>query len=181
MDSGDFQPVQQVSPEYLKALFPEIPKAEKVKTNLKFENALLQVDAAANLKENEISKAWSAKADQVIVAKEGAGYSVLSEGIWKDDHVSAWHGKEMNITINCPEGMLGTLYVEFNDWNNKGREGFLEFEGRKVKLQNHQGKEGKWVKFHVMREDNNDGKLTLKTSVTKGGNLMISQIVLVKE
>jgi hypothetical protein len=181
MDSGDFQPVQQVSPEYLKALFPEIPKAEKVKTNLKFENALLQVDAASNLKENETSRAWSAKADQVIVAKEGAGYSVLSEGIWKDDHVSAWHGKEMNITINCPEGMLGTLYVEFNDWNNKGREGFLEFEGRKVKLQNHQGKEGKWVKFHVMREDSNDGKLTLKTSVTKGGNLMISQIVLVKE
>ncbi len=83
--------------------------------------------------------------------------------------------------MECPQGILGTFYVQFNDWNKKGREGFLEFEGRKVKLGSHQGKDGKWVKFHVMREDSNDGKLILKTKVTNGGNLMISQIVLDKE
>ncbi len=33
----------------------------------------------------------------------------------------------------------------------------------------------------MMRIDNNDGKLILKSKMTHGGNLMISQIVLVKE
>ena len=32
-----------------------------------------------------------------------------------------------------------------------------------------------------MREDSNDGKLVLKTNATKGGNLMISQIILTKD
>ena len=45
----------------------------------------------------------------------------------------------------------------------------------------HAGNEGKWVKFHVMREDSNDGKLILKTKMAKGGNLMITKIVLSKE
>ena len=71
--------------------------------------------------------------------------------------------------------------MQFNDWNHKGREGYLEFEGRKLKLGKHDGKEGKWVKFHVMREDSNDGKIILKAHVSKGGNLMISEIVLLKE
>ena len=87
----------------------------------------------------------------------------------------------MTIEVSCPNGILGSFYVLFNDWNNKGREGYLEFEGRKVQLGEHSGEEGKWAKFHVMREDSNDGKLVLKTKMTKGGNLMISQIILVKE
>lgn len=38
-----------------------------------------------------------------------------------------------------------------------------------------------WVKFHVMCEDSNDGKLLLKTKVETGGNLMITKVVLIKE
>ncbi|RUA08276.1 MAG: glycoside hydrolase family 2, partial [Flavobacteriia bacterium] len=113
--------------------------------------------------------------------KEGTKYKIKSSEIWKDKHVTAWHGDKMSLEIDCPQGMLGTLYVQFNDWNQKGREGYLIFEGRKVKLGKHDGAKGKWVKFHVMREDSNDGKLILKTKMTRGGNLMISQIVLVKE
>jgi beta-galactosidase len=83
------------------------------------------------------------------------------------------------LLINCPEGILGALYVHFHDWNNNQRSGILEFEGRKTKLGKHDGN-GQWVKFHVMREDSNDGRLILKTTASSGPNLMISQIVLVK-
>ena len=86
----------------------------------------------------------------------------------------------MEVKINVPEGMLGTLYVHFHDWNNNGRTGILNFEGRKVQLGKHTGK-GKWVKFHVMREDSQDGKLILKSESTTGPNLMITKMVLVKE
>ncbi len=181
MESDAFNPKEAVTTTYLKNLFPEIPEVQKVNSNDKFQNVLIQIDAAKNITDLETSKSWSAKADKIIIANEGLKYKVKADGVWKDDHVSAWHGQNMIIETECPQGILGTFYVQFNDWNKKGREGFLEFEGRKVKLGSHQGKDGKWVKFHVMREDSNDGKLILKTKVTNGGNLMISQIVLVKE
>ena len=76
---------------------------------------------------------------------------------------------------------MGSFYVLFDDLNNKGREGILEFEGRKVRLGLHNEKGGRWIKFRVMREDSNDGKLILKTKALKGGNLMISKIALQKE
>lgn len=69
----------------------------------------------------------------------------------------------------------------FDDWNDQGREGIVEFEGRKVQLGPHAKKGGKWLKFHVMREDSNDGKLILETKAQKGGNLMIREIVLEKQ
>lgn len=76
-------------------------------------------------------------------------------------------------SADCPSGMLGSFYVLFDDWNQQQREGLIEFEGRKIKLGAHNTEGGTWVKFHVMREDSNDGELTLNTAVTNGGNLMI--------
>ena len=124
---------------------------------------------------------WSKELDEVLVTGQNISYKVKAEGVWKDNNVTAWHGSNMVIEIDCPAGILGSFYVNFNDWNNQNREGILEFEGRKVKLLNHQGKDGQWIKFHVMREDSNDGKLLLRANMTKGGNLMISEMVLVKE
>ncbi|MCK0158247.1 hypothetical protein MWU65_13715 [Cellulophaga sp. F20128] len=180
MKTDDFSPTQKVNVSFIKNLFPLIPKVEKVNSDGDFKNIILRVNSAENQQEKEANTPWSKKLDKVIQSIE-TDYKVFSDGVWKDDYVSAWHGENMSIEINCPSGILGTLFVQFNDWNNKGREGFLEFEGRKLKLDKHQGKEGKWVKLHVMREDSNDGKLNLKTKMLQGGNLMISQIVLVKE
>lgn len=87
----------------------------------------------------------------------------------------------MTIALECPSGILGSFYVLFDDWNHQKREGYIEFEGRKVRLGPHDEEGGKWVKFYVMREDSNDGKLILKTTASKGGNLMIRQIVLEKD
>lgn len=181
MKTDDFAPAHEVDEKYLKELFPIIPQAEKVETDGDFKNVILHVNGGENLKEKESSKPWTEKLDAIITANEGSKYKVQAEGVWSDDHVTAWYGKNMTIEVNCPNGILGTFYVQFNDWNNKRREGYLEFEGRKLKLDRHDGKGGKWVKFHVMREDSNDGKLILRTKMEHGGNLMISQIVLVKE
>ncbi|PWD98878.1 hypothetical protein [Marinilabilia rubra] len=114
-----------------------------------------------------------------MVISEGTSYNVKVDGTWKEEKGAAWHSKEMELVINCPQGFLGTLLVHFYDWNHNGRSGLLEFEGRKAKLGNHE--EGEWVKFHVMREDSNDGKLVLKSKVNSGPNLMITKVVLLND
>ena len=178
MATPEFNPQHQVSEDWLTGLMPVIPKAEKVNVPEEFSGAILMVDAAAKLDVLHRNVPWSADADEVRIAG-GTTYRVKSDGVWKDDKGSAWHGKEMELLINCPEGILGTLYVHFHDWNNNDRSGILEFEGRKTKIGKHDG-DGQWVQFHVMREDSNDGRLILKTTASSGTNLMISQIVLVK-
>lgn len=181
MNSSDFAPGYEVENMFLKQLFPVIPKIEQINTNGDFKNTILHINAGENLKDKHINRPWTENLDSIVVANQGSKYKVKVDGVWRSDYVTAWHGQKMIIEVDCPNGILGNFYVCFNDSNNKGREGYLEFEGRKVLLGEHSGGEGKWVKFHIMREDSNDGKLVLKTKMTKGGNLMISQIVLVKE
>ncbi|SHI58843.1 Glycosyl hydrolases family 2, TIM barrel domain [Arenibacter nanhaiticus] len=179
--SNAFNPKLAVDNAFLEELFPLIPKAEETTINEGFKNILLQVRSASLLKIKNTDVPWSKEVDQIIVQKEGVAYNLQSDGVWKDGEASGWHGEKMSLTIDCPSGILGSFYVLFDDWNHKNREGFVEFEGRKVQLGAHDTEGGKWVKFHVMREDSNDGKLVLKTSASKGGNLMIRQIVLEKE
>jgi len=180
MKTDSFAPSQEVNLDFLRSLFPLIPQVEKVNSNNEFKNVILHINAGEKLQSIETSEPWSKKLDSVVVS-EDTKYKLIADGVWKDNNIAAWHGEKMTLEISCPSGILGTFYVQFNDWNAKEREGFLEFEGRKLKLGKHDGKEGKWVKFHVMREDSNDGKLVLKTNATKGGNLMISQIILTKD
>ncbi|UNY97876.1 hypothetical protein MQE36_12365 [Zhouia spongiae] len=178
--SVDFKPSTPIAENTLKELFPYIPKADNVAVKGAFKNAVLQVFAAKNLETENESVTWEGTSDQVLIQKE-VKYNVKADGTWKDDKGTAWHGKEMTITMECPEGMLGSFYVLFDDWNKQDREGIVEFEGRKVQLGAHSTKGGQWVKFHVMREDSNDGKLILKAKATKGNNLMIREIALEKE
>ncbi|MFV0553151.1 MAG: sugar-binding domain-containing protein [Mangrovibacterium sp.] len=179
MNSSEFTPTQSVDVDWLKAEFPFIPKAKKADVPEEFEGAILYVDAAANLdKENESLK-WKPAYDEVKIATD-VSYQLDADGVWKDAKGCAWQGKEMSLKITCPDGILGSFYVHLHDWNNLNRTGILDFEGRKVKLDRHKG-DGQWVKFHVMREDSNDGQLILKTQALNGPNLMITKIVLVKE
>ncbi|MCQ0112644.1 glycoside hydrolase family 2 TIM barrel-domain containing protein [Zhouia amylolytica] len=178
--SDDFKPATAIEEIALKELFPFIPEADDVAVKGAFKNAVLQVNAAENLKALNESVAWEIVNDEILVQKE-VSYNVKADGSWKDDEGTAWHGKEITVTLKCPEGMLGSFYVLFDDWNKQGREGILEFEGRKVQLGAHSANGGQWVKFHVMREDSNDGKLILKAKATKSNNLMIREIVLEKE
>lgn len=179
MESDEFVPQQKVDYTWLQKLLPLIPTVKSADLPEAFKNAVLYVDAAANTKIEETNIAWSAEVDDIKVAKN-TSYQLKADGIWKEGGVTVWHGNEIELQINCPEGMLGTCYVHFSDANNQGRTGLLDFEGRQSKLGKHQG-DGIWVKFHVMREDSNDGKILLKAKAQTGGNLMITDVVLLKE
>ncbi len=179
MSSSDFNPRQDVGLDWLLQLMPAIPRAETADVPEQFRGAILYVNAGVRVKELNNSISWKPELDEVIVADE-TGYKLKADGVWKDEVGAGWHGKDMELQIKVPDGILGSLYVHLHDWNQNGRTGLLEFEGRKVKLDDHSG-DGKWVKFHVMREDSNDGKLILKTKAQTGPNLMITTVVLVKE
>ena len=179
MDSPKFNPQQNVDPSWLQNVLPSLPKVEKVDVPEKFENAILYVNAGENMTEINENTDWKPELDEVKLAKETT-YQLTADGVWKDESGTAWHGIQMQLLINCPDGILGFLYVYFRDWNAKGRTGILDFEGRKMKLDKHEG-DGQWVKFLVMREDSNDGKLLFKTNAQSGGNLLITKVVLVSE
>ncbi len=179
MNSVYFNPSQIISDNWLKKTFKRIPEVEKAVIPKEFDNTILYVDAAANLQVEKQSTQWKKEFDKIQIA-ENATYVVSSSECWKDGEHSTWAGSEMEIQINCPEGMLGTLLVSFSDYNNTKRSGLINFEGRESKIGTHSGDEF-WVKFHVMREDSNDGKLILKTKAETGGNLMINSIILLNE
>ncbi|MBI9063255.1 MAG: hypothetical protein JEZ14_14840 [Marinilabiliaceae bacterium] len=179
LSSSDFDPQYPVDFNWVKKTFPSIPQAEKADIPEEFKGAILYVNAAAKLTEKNKNITWTPELDELKVADK-TSYQLKAAGVWKDDTGVAWHGKKMQLQINCPDGILGSLYVHFHDWDHNKRGGLLEFEGRKMKLGKHD-KDGQWVKFHVMREDSNDGKLILKTNAQSGPNLMITKVVLVKE
>lgn len=178
MNSDEFAPVTDISPERLSTLFASADTAQEGMPT-EFTNALLYIDCAENFTKENISQPWSAELDKVV-AKRGVSYRVQCDGVWRDDISRAWHGRDIQMEINPPQGMIGTLYVYFHDWNGQKRSGNIRFEGRDYALGEHDG-EGRWVKLHVMREDSNDGKLLLKATAKSGGNLMISRVVLVAE
>lgn len=176
--SNAFNPTHDVSEEWIIKTFKAIQRAETATVSGEFENAILNIKAGVNSKEKNKSVKWNPQLDQVEKTPE-ISYQLKADGTWLEEEHSAWHGKEMELSIVCPDGMLGTLLVHFHDWNKNDRTGVLEFEGRKTKLEAHT--EGVWIKFHVMREDSNDGKLRLKTKGETGPNLMITQVILLKE
>lgn len=178
MNSTEFSPSYTAEISKLKKQFVHV---ESLKNEMpkEFSNASLYVECAANLDVKEKNIEWDKKYD-IVKGNKTIKYSVTSDGSYKDDLGAAWHGTDMSVNIKCPEGMIGTLYVLYRDWNNQGRTGSVNFEGRQYSLEKHTG-EGIWIKLHVMREDANDGNLLLKSKVATGGNLMISKIILIEE
>lgn len=178
MNSPAFNPVYEKDAATLSETFALIEPVKR-EVPAEFSNALLYIESGAKQQQSDESKPWSLTSDKCDAQKKTT-YQVVCDGTWKDKTSTAWHGKEMELTIKCPDGIIGSLYVFFHDWNSQGREGAIVFEGRSYTLGKHD-KEGVWIKLHVMREDSNDGTLILKAKAEKGGNLMISKVVLTEE
>lgn len=156
---------------YREPIVSEVPQ--------EFNNSILYIACAAQNENMNQNRPWGKALDKVVSKKKTA-YEVVCDGVWTDDLGTAWHGKNIDMKIKCPEGMIGSLYLFFEDWNNNGRSGSIRFEGRDFDLPVH-NKQGTWVKLHVMREDSNDGTLSVNTKALTGPNLMISKVVLVEE
>jgi len=178
MDSDDFAPDYEPNLDSLRKMFVFIEPLKSVAPKA-FSNALLYVEAGKKALAMEQNVAWSSLLD-LSEANKGTSYNVKADGVWKDAIASAWQGKQMEVTLKVPQGIIGTFYVFFHDWNNLGRQADIEFEGRQYTLGQHD-KDGQWVKLHVMREDSNDGVLKLKVNTSKGPNTMIAKMALTEE
>lgn len=179
MNQSNFNPAYTVNSQelerilyYVQPAISQVPKG--------FEKALLYVKCGGNMQESG-SKIWQKELDQVLAKAEKCDYNVVCTDIWKDEDGTEWTGAEMTVTIKTPKGLIGNLFVRFVDTNKQMREGSIWFEGREMKLGKHTEDGGKWIKIFVMREDTNDGEIVLKTKVSQGGNLMISEIGFIAE
>lgn len=178
MKSDRFQPDYERDVASLKEMFTYVEPLESVVPS-EFSKALLYVEAGKLSKAVNQNTNWSSSVD-LSESRKGTSYEVTSDGVWKDNQSSAWQGKQIDVKLKVPQGAIGSLYVFFHDWNNLGREGDITFEGRDFTIGSH-GKDGVWVKIHVMREDTNDGVLNFKVKARKGSNIMISKMVLVED
>ena len=154
MNSTDFNPAYEREITSLQKMLTYVEPLKSTVTG-EFGNALLYIDCADKDK---------------TFAKKKTTYQVSPD----------WQGKEMELTIQCPPGIIGSLYVCFADKDKKGRTGHLVFEGREYESDK-QDQEESWVKLHIMREDSNDGILRFKAKVKNGPDLVISKVAIVEE
>lgn len=163
MNSDDFNPTLEkdiLSLQKMLVYAEPLPSAEAGE----FSKALLYV-------EGESGKSFARKETQCELLIDGVSVREMDKTL---------QGKELTITIRCPQGMIGSLYVCFADVDKKGRAGDIVFEGRNYTLDKQEQAES-WVKLHVMREDSNDGKLVFKAKVKQGADLVLSKWALMEE
>lgn len=177
MEQSNFNPYYTLQEEEALQLFDYTPKAETVVPD-EFKDALLYVACGENM-ETTGGVPWKKALDKVEMMDNHIDYTVICDNVWRDEKGVAWTGKEITVELNTPNGIIGNLYVQFEDWNNQNRAGIVSVEGREFLLDELKG-ESRWVKLFVMREDTNKGKISFKAKATQGGNLMIGKFVFVK-
>ncbi|WP_182954741.1 sugar-binding domain-containing protein [Pedobacter gandavensis] len=159
-----FNPEVKVDAALLKKTFPFIKEAESA-VPAAFSDALVYMKTG----------------DKAPVLKRNTTYQMKGEeGIWEWEGKSAWYGKNLEMTINPPQGVIGELYLHFEDWNNESRSAKIWIDGREF-MTGTLDKKGKWIKLFVMREDTNDGKLGIKIESMSGSNAMVSEVVFVEQ
>lgn len=172
-----FRPAATLSRAQFQQLFPVRETAPAVAAPAGFEQAVLYVRAGAR-HAGQGDVRWTRALDESVV-REGFGYEVRCNAVWKDAQGTAWWGApSLKVEIRCDKPELYDLYVHLHDWNDNGRTGELVFEGRTYELGPHAGA-GSWVKLDVLREDALDGRLVLEARVRSGPNLQITAIALV--
>lgn len=154
MNSDDFNPSQERDIVSLQQMFTYV---EPLKSTVggEFGNALLYIDCA------DPDKAE---------ARKKTTYTVTP----------SWQSEELTLAIDCPSGIIGSLYVCFSDKDKQGRSAQIVFEGRNYES-GKQKEDETWIKLHVMREDSNDGRLVLKAKSRTGPDLIVTKVALVEE
>jgi hypothetical protein len=176
--SEQFAPVLPMEMAALDRLFAD-PAARAGEVPARFAGADLYVQAAARLDAEGESHPWRMAEDAVLRQVEGVGYSVKADGVWRDESGSAWHGRQLTVTVQARAGVPGRFFVRFHDWNRNSRTGKVTFEGKEQVLPAHV--DGVWLEFPVIREDTNDGQLVLRCEALTGPNLMITDLAFVPE
>ena len=176
--SPAFSPTLELPVATLDSLFPE-PPPELAELPEGFAGADLYIRAAGRLADRNQSLPHNPSDDQILARAEGIQYTVEADGAWRDDSGSAWHGREIRITLETRAGVPGTLHLRFHDWNRNGRTGTLTIEGETLDLPAHT--EPRWIRFPVIREHTNDGRIVIHATATGGPNLMLTDLAFVPE
>jgi len=161
----------------LDKLLEQVPQLQNSGAPTAMDRAVVNIRAAVNAPIGK-PEPWNSVADKNIVLKEGFDYNVQG-GLWRDSQSSAWHDRNLIVTVTCPTKFEGTFYAHFHDWNNLDRAAALYFSGQDMGPLSRYDGNGFWLKLPVTAEMTTKGLITLDARVIKGPNVMVSQIVLV--
>lgn len=181
MASAAFQPTAELTASALALVFrPPAALSKLMAAAPALDRAVLHVKAAVKVATLEQPAAWNPAADEVLVRQEGFDYSVRG-GTWRDSVGTAWHdAKNLMVTVTCPRGFHGALFVHFHDWNNLQRVADISFQGVELgTLEKYDGA-GTWLAIPVTAQDTAAGKAELSAQPVHA-NVMITQIVLAKQ
>jgi Glycosyl hydrolases family 2, TIM barrel domain/Glycosyl hydrolases family 2, sugar binding domain len=180
MNSLAFDPETSLPPEYLERLLRRREEAPTVRSeSIQYSEAQLHIKAAARLDTQRENLAWRRVSDQLVTQTAGYDWRVLGGGTWRDEDGCAWHGNPLTLELEVPRSFAGRLYLHAHDWNNLGRRGTIDIEGRSHLLGPHAG-DGKWLVFDVAADDTHDGVVQLVAKPTSGPNIMVTELVFLR-
>ena len=180
MGPSDFEPKQELGVGWLDKLFAGSAISKLMEEPRGVEGAVLRVKAAAKVAELNKAEPWRKEADEVMVKGEGFDYSVRG-GTWKDNVGSTWHsGDNLEVTITCPKGFAGKVYVHLHDWNNQGRVAEVRFAGKELGTLDSYAGAGVWLGLGVRAADTAEGKVVLSVRPTRG-NAHVDEIIVVRQ
>ncbi len=177
MTSERFAPSQTLSAEWLSKMFPQYVPAEVTRDlpgNLG--EVMLRVKAAAKAKRG--NGRWSKAVDGIEVQQTGFDYAVSNSGVWKDDAGTSWvSSSRCAVSITCPKGFAGKLYVRLDDWNNLNRKADVLLNDRLVADLNEYNHGGRWVHIPLAAADTPDGSIQIDATSTGKINVMITDVI----
>lgn len=163
MNSSHFSPEQEVSIDWLSQLLSD-SNSKEIKNNQS--NSIININASANIKDHQ-KYSWEKKNDKSFLVPQ-SDYSVEAEFQTCD----GWSGNSININIDCPSGILGTIYIKVKDVGSLTK---VVFEGRNDTYLN--SSDGRMLQYHIMREDSQDGLLKLKLQ----GKVTVEKVTVVRK
>jgi len=174
--SPEFEPRYRLTFSQLDEIFEEVSRSVS-KGPAADAKVMLRVDCAADA---GMMKAVSYERELDEVVQQGDGFDYIVKGCecWRDERVSAWAGRGVEIVISCPEGFEGLLYVHFSGWNGQGRDGHIFFNGKDCGMIG-EHKEGVWLTYPVTRDDSIYGKVIFSVDCVSGPNLMVTEIAMI--
>ncbi len=178
MQGSAFNPTLALSTEKLKEILAKVPTAEN-QTPLpdQFKSAILYINAGNKANNTKID--WNSTSDEVIVNK-GFTYEVTGAKVYKEKETGSWAARTINVNVAPPNGIKGYIYLHFTNPANSKTSGMITLEGRELAI-GEIPTSGKWVKIFMMREDTNDGKLTINIAADGGAGIEIDKLVIVPE
>jgi beta-galactosidase len=176
MGSKAFDPKAELEPYLLDELFKTPEPLSIAAGPVDGSGALLHVKAAALLETRNSNQPLKKERDSILAQADGFDYMVSGDGTWIDDGGSAWHGARLDVTVTCPKGFTGKLYIHFHDWNELDRRGRIRFESNAYTIGNHEA-DGIWAVFEMTEATTSDGRVRLEAERTAGPNLMITEII----